>query len=57
MRMDKVAGSGKDEFYTPAYAVMPIIEFVPVGAKVWCPFDTEDSIFVKLLRDMKRRET
>jgi len=38
-----------DEYYTPAYAVKPILEFVPTGSKVWCPFDTEDSLFVKLL--------
>ena len=23
MKMDKVAGSGNDEFYTPAYAIAP----------------------------------
>jgi hypothetical protein len=50
MKMDQVAGSGKDEFYTPRYAVEPILEYVHRGSVVWCPFDTEDSIFVKLLR-------
>lgn len=49
MKMDKVAGSGNDEFYTPEYAVKPILEYV-VGNTVWCPFDTEESNFVKMLR-------
>lgn len=53
MKMDKVAGSGNDEFYTPAYAVKPILKYVPQGSKVLCPFDTEDSWFVKLLRGNK----
>ena len=48
--MDKVAGSGNDEFFTPPYAVAAILPFVPKGAVVWCPFDTEDSHFVKMLR-------
>lgn len=51
MKMDKVANSGNDEFYTPAYAVEPILKYVPDGSTVWCPFDTEDSIFVKALRE------
>jgi len=40
-----------DECYTPAYAVQPIIEFIPKDALVWCPFDTQDSEFVKVLAD------
>ena len=26
MKMDKVAGSGNDEFYTPKYAIEPILK-------------------------------
>lgn len=52
MKMDKVAGSGNDEFYTPRYAVEPILNFIPKGSKIWCPFDTLDSLFVKILRDL-----
>jgi hypothetical protein len=51
MKMDKVAGSGNDEFYTPAYAVVPIMKYVPKGAKIWCPFDTDESLFVKIFRE------
>lgn len=36
-----------DECWTPAYGVQPILEFIPEGVKVWCPFDTEQSEFVK----------
>ena len=50
--MDKLAGSGNDEFYTPFYAVEPILKYVRNDAKVLCPFDTEDSIFVKSLKEM-----
>ena len=50
MKMDKVAGSGNDEFYTPQYAVEPILKYIPITASVWCPFDTEQSNFVKMFR-------
>lgn len=50
MKMDKVAGSGNDEFYTPAYAVEPILKYISSQAVIWCPFDTEDSRFVKMFR-------
>lgn len=47
MKMDKVAGSGNDEFYTPLYAVKPIFKYLKEGSTIWCPFDTEESFFVK----------
>lgn len=47
MKMDKVANSGNDEFYTPLYAIKPILEFIKPNSTIWCPFDTEDSLFVK----------
>ena len=47
MKLDKVANSHNDEFYTPLYAIKPILEFIPPQVKVWCPFDTEQSLFVK----------
>lgn len=36
-----------DEYYTPAYAVYPIKEAIPKGSTIWCPFDTEESNYVK----------
>jgi hypothetical protein len=51
MKMDIVAGSGDNEFYTPPYAVTPILKYIPTGSKVWCPFDTDESLFVKMLTE------
>ena len=36
----------KDEYYTPAIMVYPIIEYLKPGSTIWCPFDTEISEFV-----------
>ena len=48
MKMDIVAGSKNDEFYTPNYAILPIIKYIKPNSTIWCPFDTEESNFVKL---------
>ena len=42
-----------DEVYTPAYAVKPILKYIEMigfPMTIWCPFDTEESEFVKLIR-------
>ena len=39
-----------DECYTPAYAVIPIIKYIPKDKIIWCPFDTAESEFVKILQ-------
>lgn len=49
--MDKVASSGNDEFYTPNYAIEPILKYLYPRSRIWCPFDTDDSNFVKQLRN------
>lgn len=36
-----------DEFYTPLYAVIPIEKYITPKSIIWCPFDTEDSEYVK----------
>lgn len=41
------SAGGNDECYTPDYGVLPILKYIPSDAIVWCPFDTEDSEFVK----------
>lgn len=51
MKLDKVAGSGNDEFYTPFYAVKPIMKYLKEGSTIWCPFDTEESFYVKAFRE------
>jgi hypothetical protein len=48
--MDEVANSGNDEFYTPFYAIEPLLKYVACDKLVWCPFDTQDSLIVKALR-------
>lgn len=50
MKMDIVAGSNNDEFYTPLYAVLPIEKYLSKASTIWCPFDTEDSNFVKYFK-------
>ena len=49
MKMDKVASSQNDEFYTPEYAIKPILKYIKMPCTIWCPFDTEESNFVKML--------
>lgn len=42
-----------DEYYTPAYAVKPIIKYIGEAPKIiWCPFDTQDSEYVKCLTEV-----
>lgn len=44
--------SGKnDECYTPRYGVIPIIKYIPKNSVIWCPFDTKQSEFVKVLKE------
>jgi hypothetical protein len=47
----KIAKSGSDEYYTPAYAIQPIKKYLKPNATIWCPFDTEKSNFVKELKE------
>jgi hypothetical protein len=48
--MDVVAGSQNDEFYTPRYAINPLLKYLKPSSTIWCPFDTEESNFVKVLK-------
>lgn len=52
MLMDKVANSGNDEYYTPPYAIEPIIKYVKENSIIWCPFDTEQSWFVRMFKQL-----
>ena len=36
-----------DECYTPIEGVLPILKYIPKDKIIWCPFDTEESHFVK----------
>lgn len=44
------SNGNNDEKYTPAYAVMPLLKFLDKKQIIWCPFDTEDSQYVKVLK-------
>ena len=50
MKMDIIAGSKNDEFYTPDYAIEPLLKYVKQSTVVWCPFDTDKSRYVSLLK-------
>lgn len=50
MKLDIVANSGNDEFYTPLYAIEPILKYIKPKSTIWCPFDTEERLFVKTLK-------
>ena len=51
MKMDKVANSGNDEYYTPEYAIIPILKYLKPQSRIWCPFDTSQSNFKKMLEE------
>lgn len=39
-----------DEYITPDYAVVPVLEFLMTQYTIWSPFDKEDSPYVRILR-------
>lgn len=40
-----------DECMTLEYAVKPILKYIPKSTIIWCPFDKEDSAFVKVFKE------
>ncbi len=40
-----------DEYYIPAYAVCPILNYLKPASTIWCPFDTEESQYVKIFTE------
>ena len=40
-----------DEYYTPREAVLPLLEYIKPNYTIWCPFDTEQSEYVKIFRE------
>ena len=40
-----------DEFYTPNYAIKPLLKYLKPNSYIWCPFDLKESNFVKLLNE------
>ena len=39
-----------NEYYTPYYAVIPILKYIPKNKKIWCPFDREWSAFYQTFK-------
>ena len=44
------SNGGNDECLTPSYGVKPIVKYLPKDKIIWCPFDTEDSEYTKILK-------
>lgn len=42
---------GNDECYTPRYVVKELLPYLSKDKIIWCPFDTEESEFVKVLSE------
>jgi len=52
MKMDIVASSKNDEFYTPLYAILPITPYIKPNSIIWCPFDIDESLYVKVFTEL-----
>lgn len=52
MIVGKICNNSKpnDEYYTPEYAIKPLMNYLKPKSLIWCPFDTIKSNYVKLLR-------
>lgn len=48
------SAGANDELYTPAYAVKPLLKYIPKGKVIWTPFDTAESAFVKVLSQQNK---
>lgn len=42
--------NASDEWYTPPRIVKLIMPYIPKGTTIWCPFDTEESYFVRIFK-------
>lgn len=47
----QIKTSKSDEYYTPRYAVEIILPYLEKFEHIWCPFDKENSEFVKMLQE------
>lgn len=50
MKLDLVCNKS-DEYYTPKYAIKPIMKYLKPNSVIWCPFDTKESNYVKLFTE------
>ncbi len=49
--MKQTMANRNDELYTPRILVEAILPYVPKDKTIWCPFDTENSEFVKMFNE------
>lgn len=40
-----------DEYYTPAGAIKPLVKYLKPKSRIWCPFDVDESNFVKVFKE------
>lgn len=40
-----------DEYFTPAEAVKPLLQFIPTDKILWCPFDKSTSSYVRVFEE------
>ena len=50
MKLDTITNKN-DEYYTPEYAIKPILEYAKNYKRIWTPFDTDKSNFVKMFKN------
>lgn len=53
--INKSMNNKNDERYTPPILVKPILKYLKEKSTIWCPFDTENSEFVILLKEAKHK--
>tara|TARA_R110001632_G_C11145157_1_gene396664 strand:- start:69 stop:623 length:555 start_codon:yes stop_codon:yes gene_type:complete len=59
MKLDQITNKAKqtkeinpnDEYYTPKYAIKPILKYLKPNSTIWCPFDTQHSLYVIMLKE------
>lgn len=47
----KLKSSNKDEYYTPIYAIEPLLEFLIGNEVIWCPFDLDDMAYPRFFKE------
>ena len=63
MKLDLITNKAKmttkynpnDEFYTPRYAIKPLLKYLKPNSYIWCPFDLTESNFVKIFVEQKHK--
>jgi hypothetical protein len=51
VRFEAYSSVKNDEYYTPAYAVAPLLPYLKTFKTIWCPFDMAESNFVDVLKE------